>query len=127
MLRGLLLKGSPLDRGKKMSNALRFSRKLDLTDQRCSMARILGRALCICFLYVSVHAADKIRIGFPDLAAPFIPLAIGDKRGFFQEEGLQGEFIRINPAIAFQALVGARSTTIRYLALESPRGFEVSR
>jgi ABC-type nitrate/sulfonate/bicarbonate transport system substrate-binding protein len=54
----------------------------------------------------SGHAVDKIRIGFPDLAAPFVPLAIGDKRGFFQEEGLQGEFIRINPAIALQALVG---------------------
>ena len=54
----------------------------------------------------SGRATDKIRIGFPDLAAPFVPLAIGDKRGFFQEEGLQGEFIRINPAIALQALVG---------------------
>jgi NitT/TauT family transport system substrate-binding protein len=51
------------------------------------------------------HAVDKIRIGYPDLAAPFVPLAIGDKRGFFKEEGLQGEFIRINPAIALQALV----------------------
>jgi len=54
----------------------------------------------------SGHAIDNIRMGFPDLAAPFVPLAIGDKRGFFQGEGLQGEFIRINPAIAFQALVG---------------------
>ena len=41
-----------------------------------------------------------------DLAVPFVPLAIADRKGFFQEEGLQGEFIRINPAIAFQALVG---------------------
>ena len=62
--------------------------------------------ILVLFLPASVHAVDKIRIGFPDLAAPFVPLAIGDKRGFFQEEGLQGEFIRINPAIAFQALVG---------------------
>jgi NitT/TauT family transport system substrate-binding protein len=62
--------------------------------------------LAIFILDTSAFAADKIRIGFPDLAAPFVPLAIGDKRGFFQEEGLQGEFIRINPAIAFQALVG---------------------
>ena len=58
------------------------------------------------FLHAWAQAADKLRIGFPDLAAPFVPLAIADKRGFFQEEGLQGEFIRINPAIAFQALVG---------------------
>lgn len=53
----------------------------------------------------SGHAADKIRFGFPDLAATFVPLAIADKRGFFQEEGLQGEFIRINPGVAIQALV----------------------
>ena len=62
--------------------------------------------LAILFLETSAFAVDKIRIGFPDLAAPFVPLAIGDKRGFFQEEGLQGEFIKINPAIALQALVG---------------------
>ena len=52
-----------------------------------------------------VHAADKIRIGFPDLAAPFVPLAVGDKRGFFQEEGIVAESIRMNPAVALQALV----------------------
>ena len=62
--------------------------------------------LAVFILDASAFAADKIRVGFPDLAAPFVPLAIADKRGFFQEEGLQGEFIRINPAIAFQALVG---------------------
>jgi NitT/TauT family transport system substrate-binding protein len=54
----------------------------------------------------SVQAADKIRIGFPDLAATFVPLAVGEKRGFFQEQGVQAEFIRINPAIALQALAG---------------------
>ena len=62
--------------------------------------------LAILVFETSAFAVDKIRIAFPDLAAPFVPLAVGDKRGFFQEEGLQGEFIRINPAIAFQALVG---------------------
>jgi len=58
------------------------------------------------FLHPSVHAADKIRIGFPDLAAPFVPLAVGDKRGFFQEEGIVAESIRMNPAVALPALVG---------------------
>ena len=56
-------------------------------------------------LHATVQAADKIRIGFPDLAAPFVPLAIGDKRGFFQEEGIVAESIRMNPAVALQALV----------------------
>lgn len=70
------------------------------------MTKSLWALLAILVFETSVFAVDKIRIGFPDLAAPFVPLAIGDKRGFFQEEGLQGEFIRINPAIALQALVG---------------------
>lgn len=70
------------------------------------MTRSLLALLAILILETSAFAVDKIRIGYPDLAAPFVPLAIGDKRGFFQEEGLQGEFIRINPAIALQALVG---------------------
>src|SRR5262249_38140775 len=61
--------------------------------------------ILVLFLPASVHAVDKIRIGFPGQTGRRGLLAIGDKRGFFQEEGLQGEFIRINPAIAFQALV----------------------
>ena len=69
------------------------------------MRKSLLALLAIVVLETSAFAFEKIRIGFPDLAAPFIPLAIADKRGFFQEEGLQGEFIRINPAIALQALV----------------------
>ena len=69
------------------------------------MRKSLLALLAIVVLETSAFAVEKIRIGFPDLAAPFVPLAIGDKRGFFQEEGLQGEFIRINPAIALQALV----------------------
>lgn len=53
----------------------------------------------------SAQAADKIRIGFPDLAAQFLPLPLGEVKGFFQEEGLQAEFIRIRPAISPAALV----------------------
>ena len=70
------------------------------------MKKIFLAWLTFFFLCASVHAADKIRIGFPDLAAPFVPLAVGEKKGFFQEQGIQAEFIRINPAIALQALVG---------------------
>src|ERR1043166_2537985 len=59
-------------------------------------------------LCASLNAADKIlRIGFPDLAAQFMPLPLGEKRGFFKEEGLQGEFIRIRPAISSAALISS--------------------
>ena len=56
-------------------------------------------------IHTYVQAADKIRIGFPDLAAPFVPLAIADKRGFDQEEAFQAESVRMNPAVALQALI----------------------
>ncbi len=61
--------------------------------------------LIIFLLCSSSHAADKLRFGFPDLAAQFIPLPLAEQRGFFEEEGLQGEFIRIRPAISTAAMV----------------------
>ena len=61
--------------------------------------------LIIFLLCSSSHAADKLRFGFPDLAAQFIPLPLAEQRGFFKEEGLQGEFIRIRPAVSLAAMV----------------------
>ena len=69
------------------------------------MRKILWASLGVFLFAASVGAADKIRIGFPDLAAQFLPLPLGQTRGFFQEEGLQAEFIRIRPAISSAALV----------------------
>jgi NitT/TauT family transport system substrate-binding protein len=69
------------------------------------MKKIFLALLSICVLHASAHAADKIRIGVPELNAQFLPLALGEKKGFFQEEGLQGEIIRINPTVALAALV----------------------
>jgi ABC-type nitrate/sulfonate/bicarbonate transport system substrate-binding protein len=68
------------------------------------MKKVSLSLLIILILQTSVNAADKIRIGFPDLAAPFLSLPLGQKMGFLQEEGLQAEFIRINPTIALAAL-----------------------
>jgi NitT/TauT family transport system substrate-binding protein len=56
-------------------------------------------------LHASAHAADKIKIGVPELNAQYLPLALGEKRGLFREDGLQGEVIRINPTVALAALV----------------------
>jgi len=59
------------------------------------------------FLFFStpLQAADKIRIGYPDLTSSTLTLPLGQIRGFFQEEGLQAEFIRIRSAVALAALV----------------------
>ena len=67
----------------------------------------LGLALLFLVLAPSVvvEAADKVRMGFPDLAAQFLPLPLAEKRDFLKEQSLQGEFIRIRPAISSAALV----------------------
>jgi len=69
------------------------------------MKKIFLALLSICLLHTPAHAADKIRIGVPELNAQFAPLALGEKKGFFREVGLQGEVIRINPTVALAALV----------------------
>jgi ABC-type nitrate/sulfonate/bicarbonate transport system substrate-binding protein len=69
------------------------------------MRKIFAALLTIFLLAASIEAADKVRIGFPDRAAQFVPLPLGEQRGFFREEGLQAEFIRIAPTVAIAALV----------------------
>jgi hypothetical protein len=59
------------------------------------MAKILAGWVTIFLLHNTALAADKIRIGFPELAGQFIPLPLAQKRGFLEEEGLQAEFIRM--------------------------------
>ena len=53
-------------------------------------------ALLMCFpVTTSVHAADKIRIGYPDFNSSTFMLPLADIRGFFEEEGLQAESAHI--------------------------------
>jgi ABC-type nitrate/sulfonate/bicarbonate transport system substrate-binding protein len=59
--------------------------------------------LTIVFLQNSVHAADKIRIGFASVSVVAVPLILGEKRGFFREEGLQTEFIQMLPNVGMSA------------------------
>ena len=73
--------------------------------------------LVFLFLQVSVHAADKIRIGYPDFNSSTFTLPLAHMRGFFQEEGLQAELIRIRSAVALPALT---SGEIDYHTVVSP-------
>jgi len=69
------------------------------------MRKSLLVLLAIFLLHTRAQATDKIRIGVPELNAQFVPLALAEKRGFFREDGLQAEVIRINPTVALAALV----------------------
>lgn len=68
------------------------------------MRRLIGVLFAIVFLQASVQATDKIRIGIPDFTAQFGSLPLAQKRGFFQEEDLQAEVIRINATVGIAAL-----------------------
>jgi NitT/TauT family transport system substrate-binding protein len=67
--------------------------------------KVLVALFTLLVLHASVLATDRIRIGVPELNAQFLPLALAEKKGFFREDGLQGEVIRINPTVALAALV----------------------
>ena len=69
------------------------------------MNKVLVTLFTFLVLHASAYAADRITIGVPELNAQFAPLALAEKRGFFRENGLQGEVIRINPTVALAALV----------------------
>lgn len=55
-------------------------------------------------LHVSVYAADKIRIGFPEFNSSTFTLPLAQIKGFFNEEGLQAELIRLRSAVVLPAL-----------------------
>lgn len=69
------------------------------------MRKTLTVLLSLFVLQCSVDAADRIRIGFPGVAMQFVPLPLGAKRGFFEEEGLQAEFIQMLPTVGMAAFV----------------------
>ena len=64
------------------------------------MNKVHFALFAVLVLHVSAHAADKIKIGVPELNAQFVPLALAEKRGFFREDGLQAEVIRVEREIS---------------------------
>ena len=75
-------------------------------------------ALVVSVMLVSqVGAADRIRIGYPDFNSSTFTLPLAQIKGFFQEEGLQAELIRIRSAVAIPALT---SGEIDYHTVVSP-------
>src|SRR4029434_8587747 len=68
-------------------------------------------------LPVSLHAADKIRIGFPEFNSSTFTLPLAQIKGFFNEEGLQAELIRLRSAVVLPALT---SGEIDYHTVVSP-------
>ena len=81
------------------------------------MIRLLLVLLVYGLLSLPVDAADKIRIGFPEFNSSTFTLPLAHIRGYFQEEGLQVELIRLRSAVVLPALT---SGEIDYHTVVSP-------
>src|SRR5689334_4405992 len=72
------------------------------------MSLLVILSLAVFVFNASADAADKIRIGFaPGASSTALPLA--QKKGFFREEGLETETIRMSSTVAAAALASGEA------------------
>ena len=62
------------------------------------MRKVFLTLLTVFLFYAPVHAADKVRISIPGLASIFMTFPLAHKLGFFKEEGIEDEIIRVSAA-----------------------------
>ena len=60
--------------------------------------------LTLAIFFSGAEAADKIRISISSLDVAFLTAGVAQKRGFFKEEGLEVELIRMNANVSITAL-----------------------
>jgi NitT/TauT family transport system substrate-binding protein len=74
------------------------------------MRKLSFAALCLIALVGALSdfalGADKIRISVTNFNMSFLPSGLAVRRGFFKEEGLEAEVIRMNANVAITALAG---------------------
>lgn len=73
------------------------------------MNKIFLVLLTIFVLHGAVHAADKIRIGYPAPLGHFITLSLAHQKGFFREEGIEAEFVQIRGPVQTSALINGET------------------
>ena len=67
-------------------------------------SRIWIAVVAALMLRGSADAAEKVRLSVSSLDAAFLTPAVAHKRGFFKEEGLEEEIIRMNANVSITAL-----------------------
>jgi NitT/TauT family transport system substrate-binding protein len=68
------------------------------------MSRLMGLVLSWLVLATAVEAADKVRLSISALDVSFLTAGVASKRGFFKDEGLDVEVIRMNANVSIPAL-----------------------
>jgi NitT/TauT family transport system substrate-binding protein len=66
--------------------------------------RIFVATVALLWLDVSAHALDRIRIAVSNPNMPNLTVAVAQTKGFFKDENIDAEIIRMNPNIAITAL-----------------------
>jgi ABC-type nitrate/sulfonate/bicarbonate transport system substrate-binding protein len=67
------------------------------------IARIL-MVITMILMVAPAHAVDRIRIAVSNPNMPNLTVAVAQKKGFFKDENLDAEIIRMNPNVAVTAL-----------------------
>ena len=67
---------------------------------------ILSFGLGVMFA-AELYGADKVRIGVSNYNISNLTVGVAQTRGFFKQEGIDAEIIRMNPNVATMALVSA--------------------
>jgi NitT/TauT family transport system substrate-binding protein len=68
------------------------------------MARLTSLVIFLLILSVTAEAADKVRLSISALDVSFLTAGVASKRGFFKDEGLDVEVIRMNANVSIPAL-----------------------
>ncbi|MBI2348522.1 MAG: ABC transporter substrate-binding protein [Deltaproteobacteria bacterium] len=71
------------------------------------MKNALYMSLVLCLLHSPLLAAERIRIAVANLNVSFLAAGVAQNRGFFKEEGLEAEIVRISPPVSVASLVSA--------------------
>jgi NitT/TauT family transport system substrate-binding protein len=66
--------------------------------------RALVATIALLWLDVSAYALDRIRIAVSNPNMPNLTVAVAQAKGFFKEESIDAEIIRMNPNVAITAL-----------------------
>jgi len=68
-------------------------------------ARMIRTFFVAMVFAVELHGADKVRIGVSNYNLSNLTVGVAQTRGFFNQEGIEAEIIRMNPNVATMALV----------------------
>ena len=72
--------------------------------KRLMMMKFLSVLLALLFTGSHAQALDRIRIAVSNPNMPNLTAAVAEKRGFFKDENIEAEIIRMNPNVSITAL-----------------------